>query len=334
MNYSINKRKYSVVGIGNAIVDVISYVDEAFLNICSLTKGTMKLICDEEAEKLHSRITVKKTISGGSAANTVAGLAVLGNNVAFIGKVKNDELGRVFEDGLKALGITFLTKKAEGNVPSTARCIVLTTPDAQRTMNTCLGIAGFLKPEDIDENIIGNSSVVYIEGYLWDQKEASEAVKKVFNLSKRYSCRVALSLSDPFCVQRNREEFLKIIKSSVDFLFANEAEILFLFEKEDIKTAADKCRDLVKLAAVTRAERGSIIITRDDIIEIEAVKTDVIDSTGAGDMYAAGFLNGLIKGKTLYECGRMGSILASEILSHYGARPEKPLLELLYESGF
>ncbi|MBM3707114.1 MAG: adenosine kinase [Actinobacteria bacterium] len=330
----MKKRKYSVTGIGNAIVDVIANVEEGFLSVCNLIKGTMRLVCEEEAESLHSRISVKKTISGGSAANTIAGLAVLGNNVAFIGKVKNDELGHAFENNLNALGVTFLTKKAEGDVPSTARCIVLTTPDAQRTMSTCLGIAGFLTEDDIDENLIKNSSILYIEGYLWDQKIALRAVRKAIDAAKKYDCRIALSLSDPFCVQRNRKDFLKIIRGCVDFLFANEAEILFLFETDDINTAVDKCKNLVSVAALTRAEHGSIIVTKNDTIKIEAEKAAVIDSTGAGDMYAAGFLNGLLKGKKLYECGRMGSILAAGILGHYGARPEKQLIELLAESIF
>jgi len=334
VNHSIKKRKYGVTGIGNAIVDIIAYVEEDFLSVCNLVKGTMKLICEEEVESLHSKIEVKKTISGGSAANTIAGLAVLGNNVAFIGKVKNDALGYAFENDLNALGITFITKKADGNVPSTARCIVLTTPDAQRTMNTCLGIAGFLTPDDIDENLIKNSSIVYFEGYLWDQKEAKEAIKKAIFTAKKYNCRIALSSSDPFCVQRNRKEFLNIIKNHVDFLFANEYEFLCLFETDDLNAAVDKCKNLLPVAAITRAELGSIIVTKNDIIKIEAQKTTVIDSTGAGDMYAAGFVNGLLKGKTFYECGRMGSILAARILSDYGARPEKQVIKLLAGNGF
>jgi sugar/nucleoside kinase (ribokinase family) len=293
----------------------------------------MRLICEEEAESLHSRIAVKKTISGGSVANTIAGLAILGNKVAFIGKVKNDVLGCAFENDLRTLGVTYITKKANGDVPSTARCIVLTTPDAQRTMNTCLGIAGLLTPEDIDEDLIKNSSIVYLEGYLWDQEVAKEAVMKAVDIAKISDCKIALSLSDPFCVQRHRAEFYEIIREYIYFLFANEDEISFLFEIGDIGRAIDKCKNFIPVTAITRSEYGSIIVTKDDIIKIEAEKTTVIDSTGAGDMYAAGFINGILKSKPLEECGRMGSILAAEVISHYGARPEKSLIELLAERG-
>jgi sugar/nucleoside kinase (ribokinase family) len=332
--FEILKKKYSVTGIGNAIIDIVANVEDSFINSHNLDKGSMKIINEDEAQWLNEQISAVKMISGGSAANTVAGLAMLGHKVAFIGKVKNDPMGKAFEKELKAIGVTFNTKKAQNSVSSTARCIVLSTPDAQRTMNTCLGIAGSLGPEDIDEETITNSSIIYLEGYLWDKDIAKKAILKAIELARSTGSRVAFTLSDSFCVIRHKEEFLNLVKNHIDILFANELEIAALFGTDSLDFAIDKCKQLEILVVITRSEKGSIILFGHEITLVEAEMTKVIDSTGAGDLFAAGFLSGLIKGKDLYSCGKMGSILASEVISHYGARPELPLIKLLKEKGF
>jgi sugar/nucleoside kinase (ribokinase family) len=327
-------KKIDVTGIGNAIVDVIANVNDDFLEMYSLDKGTMRLIEEQDVLRLKSGISMVRVISGGSAANTIAGLSVLGNKTAFIGKIKDDDFGNEFEREIKKLGVFFNTKKAIGSdAPSTASCIVLTTPDAQRTMNTCLGIAGSIAPEDIDENIIAESKIIYIEGYLWDKVIAKSAIRKAITLAKKNSALIVMSLSDKFCVDRHRDEFFNIIKQDAGLVFANEIEIMSLFETESFEEAVERCKKLSCIFAITMGEKGSCIISADKIISVGAVSTGVIDSTGAGDMYAAGFINGWLLGKDLYTCGRMGSILAAEIISHYGARPEKPLLELLAQEG-
>jgi len=331
----MDNKKFDVTGIGNAIVDVIANVNDDFLIMHSLHKGTMRLIEQQDALKLKSGINAVRVISGGSAANTIAGLSVLGNKTAFIGKIKDDDFGNAFEEELKKLGVYFDTTKASGdNEPSTASCIVLTTPDAQRTMNTCLGIAGSIVPEDIDENIISQSRMIYIEGYLWDKDSAKSAIRKAISTAKKSLTIIAMSLSDKFCVERNRDEFIDIINSDAGLLFANEIEIISLFEADSFEEAVAGCKKLPCIFALTRGEKGSCIISGDDIFYVDAVCASVIDSTGAGDMYAAGFLNGYLLGKSLQACGRMGSVLAAEIISHYGARPEKSLIELLSQEEF
>ncbi len=327
-------KKIDVTGIGNAIVDVIANVSDDFLSVNSLNKGTMCLIEENDALKLKSGIDTVRIVSGGSAANTIAGLAVLGNKTAFIGKIKDDDFGNAFEQELKKLGVFFNTIKAVGqDAQATASCIVLTTPDAQRTMNTCLGIAGSIAPEDIDENLISDSKIIYIEGYLWDKDSAKSAIRKAMAAAKKSSAIIALSLSDKFCVDRNRGDFFDIINEDAGLVFANEIEIMSLFETESFEEAVERCKKLPCIFALTRGEKGSCIISAEEIICVDPVSAGVIDSTGAGDMYAAGFINGWLIGKGLYACGRMGSILAAEIISHYGARPEKPLLELLAQEG-
>lgn len=329
--FEILKKKYNVTGIGNAIIDIIANVEDGFISSHNLDKGSMKIISEDEALQLYDHISAVKMISGGSAANTIAGLAMLGHKVAFIGKVKNDNMGKEFEKELKAIGVTFSTKKAQNSTSSTARCIILSTPDAQRTMNTCLGIAGLLDPEDIDEEIIANSSIIYLEGYLWDKDIAKKAILKAVELAKGTGSRVAFTLSDKFCVTRHKKEFLNLASNHIDILFANEQEILELFDVKNLDSAIDRCKQLQILIVITRSEKGSVILFEQQAIFIEAEKTAVIDSTGAGDLFASGFLSGIIKGRELYLCGKMGSILASEIISHYGARPEISLTKLLEE---
>ena len=329
----MNEKKISVVGIGNAIVDVIANVEDDFLKVCKLEKGSMRLICEEEADTLHSQISIKKVISGGSVANSIAGLAILGNRVAFIGKVSNDELGKAFDKELKKLGVIFNTPKSKDAKLSTARCIVLTTPDSQRTMNTCLGIAGNLYPEDIDDRLVTGSEIAFIEGYLWDQVTAQNAVSKVLDLAVGSGSIIAMSLSDRICVERHRKEFGNTVSKYIDILFANENEIMALFNVNNLGSAIKIVSGLNIIAAITRSGHGSIVVKGKEIIEVPAEKTTVLDSTGAGDMYASGFLHAFIGGRDLYTCGRTGSVVASEVISHFGARPEKPLLGLLAKKG-
>jgi len=324
-------KKYMVVGIGNAIVDVLANVDERFLEIHKMEKGMMQLIDEDSIASLHKKIKAEKQASGGSAANTIAGLASLGHDVAFIGKVKDDELGQTFEKGLNDIGVVYCTKRAsEGN--STACCVVLSTPDAQRTMNTCLGISGTLGPEDIDEEIISEAGIVYLEGYLWDTEPAKAAFKKAIDTAYKTGGQVALSLSDSFCVQRHRSEFLELVQDHTDILFANEDEIKNLFETASFEEALKSCTGYNNIFVLTRGGLGSVIIHGKEYYEISPEKDiEVMDTTGAGDMYAAGFLHGYINKEKLAICGRMGNIAAAAVIAHFGARPEISLAEVLEE---
>ncbi len=324
-------KKYMVVGIGNAIVDILANVDDRFLDTHKMEKGMMQLIDEDGISSLQKKIKAEKQASGGSAANTIAGLASLGHDVAFIGKVKDDELGRTFEKGLNDIGVMYCTKRAvEGN--STACCVVLSTPDAQRTMNTCLGISGTLGPEDIDEKVISDADIVYLEGYLWDSAPAKEAFKKAINTAGKAGGLIALSLSDSFCVERHRAEFLSLIKDHTDILFANEDEIKTLFETDSFEEASRSCMEYDNIFALTRGGLGSVIIHGKKYFEIDPEKNiKVIDTTGAGDMYAAGFLHGYIKKEDLDICGRIGNITAAAVIAHFGARPEISLAAVLEE---
>ncbi len=327
-------KKYKVVGIGNAIIDILANVENDFLKKHNLYKGTTRIIDESEMKKLHSCIKAVKKVSGGSAANTIAALSSLGNPVAFIGKVGNDMLGKLFEKDLKSLGVRYSLLKMDSRKP-TASCVVLTTPDAQRTMNTFLGVSGFLNPRDIDETVISQSEIIYLEGYLWDSEEAKKAFKKAIRIALKTEGRVSLSLSDSFCVERHRDEFLNLVRDHVDILFANEEEIKSLFETKNLESAINECKKLKNICVVTRSEKGSVIVSsgKANVIPAEK-KTNVIDTTGAGDLYAAGFLHGLVRGMNLETCGRMGSIIAAEILSQFGARLGIPLIELLNKRGF
>ncbi len=319
-------KKFDVVGIGNAIVDVLAEVEEDFLLSRSLEKGTMKLIDEDYALTLHESLDVVEHLSGGSAANTIAGLAMLGDNVAFIGKVKSDQLGEIFEEGLSCIGVECKSSKNEIGLP-TARCIILVTPDSQRTMCTYLGTSGSLSPDDIDDDMIKDSKIVYFEGYLWDRPEAKEAIIKAIKTAKEYGSKVAFSLSDGFCVDRHRDEFLKIIENDADIVFANEVEINALFQAKNINESMEKCKKMNRVFALTMAEKGSIIINGSEVIHVDAFAVEnPTDSTGAGDMYAAGFLHGYIRGKDLKKCGMIGSLISSEIIIHFGARPKKEII--------
>lgn len=320
-----------VVGVGNAIVDVIAQSDENDLARLDLNKGTMTLIDDVQAEWLYSEMGAGIETSGGSAANTLAGIASLGGTGAYIGKVRDDQLGGVFSHDIKAIGVDYRSRAAtEG--PSTARCLIFVTPDADRTMQTYLGVSVMLGPDDIDPEAIGDAQITYLEGYLFDRDEAKEAFVKAAELAHAAGRKVALSLSDPFCVDRHRASFKHLVEGHVDILFANSDEIRSLYETESFDDAVGQLVGKIDLAAVTRGAEGSVIVTADEVVEIEAEKVDkVVDTTGAGDLYAAGVLYGLTQGYELAVAGRIGSICAAEVISHYGARPATPLSDLVKE---
>ena len=317
-----------VVGIGNAIVDVISPVDEAFLAEHDLVKGAMGLIDADRAQVLYAAMPPAEESSGGSVANTIAGVASFGGSGGFVGKVRDDQLGDIFTHDIRSLGIAFDAAPAtEG--PSTARCLIAVTPDAERTLSTFLGTAGLLGPDDVDDALVARGKVVLAEGYLWDVPSAKDAIVKAMDHARAAGNRVALSLSDSFCVDRYRDEFLALVQERVDVLFANEAEITSLYQVDSWEAARDQVRGHCEIACLTRSEKGSVIVTADEehVIPIHP-HGGVVDTTGAGDLYAAGFLHGLTTGQDLERCGRLAALAAGEVISHYGARPETSLAEL------
>ncbi len=327
--------RFDVLGIGNAIVDVLSHEDDAFLARHTMTKGTMALIDAATADKLYGDMGPGIECSGGSAANTIAGLASLGGRGAFIGKVRDDQLGQVFHHDIEAIGVHFATKAASDGA-STARCLIHVTPDAERTMNTFLGACTELGPMDVDEDVVRASLVTYLEGYLWDKENAKAAFVKAAELAHAAGREVSLSLSDPFCVGRHRESFLELVENHVDILFANEEEIMALYEVANFDEALQHVRGHCKIAALTRGAKGSVVVSGDEVHVVDCDPVaHVADTTGAGDAYAAGFLYGYTFGLTqglatdLAHCARLGAIAAAEIISHFGARPETPLKEVV-----
>lgn len=322
---SVSDTIYDVVGVGNAMVDVLAKVGEGFLTERGLRKGGMTLLDAATAGKIYGDISPEREVSGGSAANTVAGLASLGADCAFIGKVHDDALGQDFRRDIGAAGIDFFTTPLiEG--PATGRSIVLVTPDAERSMFTYLGAAQRLSVEDIDESIIKASKIVYLEGYLWENPDSRDAILKACELAHKYKRKTAFTLSDKTCVSQYRSELLELVTKHVDVLFANEGEIKALFGVEDFMEALDMIKPLVEIAAITRDARGSVVVNGRVKIFVEAEKIEnIVDSTGAGDLYAAGFLYGMIEERSLGTCAMIGSIAASEIIGHYGARPEVSL---------
>lgn len=320
---------YDVLGIGNAIVDVLAHADDEFLEDNALSKGTMTLIDAASAEVLYGKMAPAVECSGGSAANSIAGLASLGGNGAFIGKVKRDQLGNIFSHDIRALGIHFATEPSVDG-PSTARCLVFVTPDAQRTLQTYLGACVQLGPEDIDADTVAAAKLTYLEGYLWDPPAAQQAFVKAAEIAHGAGRLVSLSLSDPFCVARHREAFRDLVKSHVDVLFANEEEIKSLYQTSTFDEALQAVRADCDIAALTRSEKGAVLVSAHELHVLDAEPIDaVIDTTGAGDAYAAGFLYGLTQGMDLPQAGRIGAIAAAEIISHFGARPETSLQELV-----
>ena len=320
--------RFDVTAIGNAIVDVLARADDSLLVQHKLAKGAMSLIDTETAERLYAVMGPGTEKSGGSAGNTAAVIAALGGRVAYIGKVADDQLGQVFSHDIRAIGVTYDTTPLKGGLP-TARSLIFVTPDAQRTMQTYLGATTQLGPEDVNMDYITSSKVVYLEGYLWDQPRAKKAMREAAVKAHDTGVKVSLTLSDAFCVARFREEFLELAEKHVDILFANESEILSLYQVDNFDDALQQVRKHCEIAALTRSEKGSVIVNGDEVHIIDAEKgVKVVDTTGAGDAYAGGFLYGYTQGYDLVTCGRLGGLMAAEVISHLGPRPETDLKKL------
>jgi sugar/nucleoside kinase (ribokinase family) len=317
-----------VVGIGNALVDVLTHESEAFLAGQSLVKGTMHLVDEAEASRLYAAMGSGMEVSGGSAANTIVGVASFGGAAHYVGKVRNDQLGEVFSHDLRSVRVGFTTPAATDG-PPTGRCLIIVTPDAQRTMSTFLGASVRLGPADVDARLIARAKILYLEGYLFDPPAAQEAFRAAAKVAHGAGRKVALTLSDPFCVDRHRAAFLELLEHHVDILFANEAEICALYQVNDFDAALARVRGHCEVAALTRSAKGSVVVAGPVVHQIAAHPVNAVaDTTGAGDLYAAGFLFGLSRGLALERCGRLGSLAAAEIISHVGARPVTPLADL------
>ena len=321
--------RHDVLGIGNAIVDVLAHADDAFLVREGLVKGSMTLVDAERSEALYGRMGPAVQTSGGSAANTIAGVASLGGRAAYVGKVRDDDLGKVFRHDIGAIGVDFPTAPATAGA-ATARCMIMVTPDAQRTMATYLGACVALGPEDVDDATVAGAGIVYLEGYLFDPAGGRAAFVKAARIARQAGRKVALTLSDPFCVDRHRDAFRVFVRDHVDLLFANEDEILSLTGAADFDSALQAIRPIVPIAALTRSAKGSVVVAGAEVHVVDAAPVaHVVDTTGAGDLYAAGFLFGLARGEPLADCARIGAIAAGEVISHIGPRPERRLAELL-----
>jgi sugar/nucleoside kinase (ribokinase family) len=322
---------FALLGIGNALVDVISSVDDDFITAHDFPRGATTMVDLERAEAVYADLPPAQEISGGSCANTIAGLASFGATVAFVGRVRDDQLGKVYTHDLRSLGVHFDVAPATTG-PATGRCLVMVTPDAQRTQCTYLGASTFIGPDDVDPALVGRAAVTYLEGYLWDQPPAKDAIRKAAAAARSANRQVALTLSDPFCVDRHREEFRDLVADEIDVLFANEAEICSLYEVDDFDAALQQVRNHCRVGALTRSEEGSVVIGGEEMHAIAAEPVDrLVDTTGAGDQYAAGFLYGLTHGYDLATCGRLGSMAAAEVISHFGARPAVSLATLAGE---
>ena len=317
-----------IVALGNAIVDVLAHADDTFLDEIGAEKGSMRLVDSAEASSIYARMGPGVEASGGSAANNAVGVASLGGSAAFIGKVRDDQLGAVFAHDIRAAGVVFDTPPAQSG-PATAQSLILITPDAQRTMNTFLGASTGLAPRDIDKQLIARAQITYLEGYLWDPPEAKDAFRAAMDIAESAERKVAFTLSDAFCVDRFRDEFIDVIADHVDLLFANEAEVRSLFEVDDFEAAVRLLEPLCELAAVTRGAQGSLVLAGGDRIEVAAHPTQLVDTTGAGDLYAAGFLYGITHGESLERSARIANICAAEVISHVGPRPQQPLAALV-----
>lgn len=326
--------RYDVLGIGNAIVDVIARAEDDFLIKQNMQKGGMALIDEGRAKGIYEAMGPATESSGGSAANTIAGVASFGAKAAFVGKTRDDNLGKVFAHDIRALGVGFDTPQAADG-PATACCYIMVTPDGERTMNTYLGAAQNLTPADIDPKQIGDAAITYLEGYLWDPPHAKEAFIKASKAAHDAGRMVALTLSDAFCVGRYRDEFLKLMRDkTVDLVFANEAELKSLYETADFDTAVSVLQKDAKLAVVTRSEKGCVVVSKDGTKAVPAAPVEnVIDTTGAGDLFAAGFLFGLARGRDHVACGKLGALAAAEVIQHMGARPAVSLKALAQENG-
>ena len=322
-----------VTGIGNAIVDIIAQTDDGFLASHAIAKGGMTLIDAAAATELYAAMGPGVETSGGSAANTIAGIAALGGKAAFIGKVQRDQLGEVFAHDLRALGVRYDTPASASENP-TGRCLILVTPDAQRSMSTFLGAGQELHPRDVDPTVIEAARITYLEGYLWDPPQAKDAFRKAMDIAHASGRKVAMSLSDAFCVERYRDEFQHLVAGNIDILFANETEIMSLYQAKSFDAALQAVRGKCAIVALTRSEKGCVIVAGDEVHVIEAVRpVRLLDTTGAGDLFAAGFMFGLTHGRDLAACARIGALAASEVIAHLGPRPQSDLKALLKQSG-
>jgi len=327
------KSTYDVVAVGNAIIDLLQSVPDEFLAEENIAKGAMMLIDEARADHLTARLSGAVVAAGGSAANTVTGIASFGGKAGYIGKVADDALGARFTAEFRAAGVAFNTPPRPAP-PGTARCLIAVTPDGQRSMNTYLGASTLLSPEDIDTNLIRRGAMLFLEGYLFDRDEAKAAFVRAAEIARGAQRKVALTLSDVFCVERHRESFKHLVAGHVDILFANEREILSLYEQDDLGAALEAARRVCPLVIVTRSEIGSLIATGDDVVEVKPFPVaHVVDSTGAGDQYAAGFLYGYARGRPLAVCGAFASMAAAEVISHMGPRPETNLRALALRHG-
>jgi sugar/nucleoside kinase (ribokinase family) len=321
--------RHDVLGIGNAIVDILAHADDSLVDELALARGAMSLIDAERSAFLYDRMGPARAVSGGSCANTIAAVASLGGTGAYIGRVRDDQLGRFFSHDIRAAGVTFRNQPSPSG-PPTATSMIFVTPDGQRTMNTYLGACVELGPDDVEPELVAGARVTYLEGYLWDRPEAKAACRKAAAICHAAGNRLALTLSDAFCVDRWRGEFRELVENEVDVLFANEAEITSLYEVHEFDAALQEVRRHVRVAALTRGAKGSVVLRGDEIHVIDAVPpARLLDTTGAGDLYAAGFLRGLTLGLPLAACGRLASACAAEIIAQYGARAERPLLPLV-----
>jgi sugar/nucleoside kinase (ribokinase family) len=319
---------FEVVGIGNALVDVISSVDRSFIGAHGFPHGATTMVDLDRVEEVYDDLPPAQEISGGSCANTIAGLASFGASVAFIGRVRDDQLGKVYTHDLRSLGVHFDVAPATDG-PATGRCLVMVTGDAQRTQCTYLGASTFIGPEDVDPALVARAQVTYLEGYLWDQPPAKDAIRRAAAAASDAGRLVALTLSDPFCVERHRAEFRTLVEREIDVLFANEGEICSLYEVDEFDDALQQVRGHCQIAALTRSEKGSVVVAGEELHVVDAHLVDrVVDTTGAGDQYAAGFLHGLTRGHDLETCGRLGALAAAEVISHFGARPAVSLAQL------
>ncbi len=326
--------KYDVLTVGNAIVDIIARADDDFLVRENITKSAMNLIDTDRAEHLYSVMGPAVETSGGSAGNTAAGIASLGSKAAYFGKVADDHLGTIFTHDIRSIGVSFETKPLEGT-PPTARSMIFVTPDGERTMNTYLGACVEFGPQDVDADVVAGSQITYFEGYLWDPPRAKDAIRLAAKIAHENNRQVAITLSDTFCVDRYRDEFLELMRSgTVDILFANEGELKSLYQTSDLASATSAVKKDIGLAIVTRGEEGSMVISENEIVEVDAHSIDRLeDTTGAGDLYAAGFLHGLTSGRGLKDCAKIGGLAAAETIQHIGPRPQVSLKDLLAQSG-
>lgn len=326
-------KKYQVVGIGNALVDVLSHCEDQFLSDTGVEKGIMQLIDTARASELYGKMGPATEISGGSAANTIAGVAALGGRTAYVGKVKDDQLGDIFAHDMRAQGADFETpRSAKDAVDETGRCMVLVTPDAERSMSTYLGVSEHLEPDDIDPDMMAQADWIYLEGYRFDGELSHAAFAKAIEACKSAGGKVSITLSDPFCVDRHRDAFRAMIQDHVDLLFCNEHEIQSMYGL-DLQGSINAAAAEVDIVACTVGAKGAIVVRDGVQVEAPAQATKVVDATGAGDLFAAGFLHGLVNGADMLTCGRMGCIAAGEVISHIGARPEADLGEMFAKAG-